>query len=34
MVISRNGLIWCQDERRSGDLLEASHPLNGLDFVE
>lgn len=34
MVLSRNGSTWCDDERRSGDLLAPSHPLNGLDFVE
>ncbi len=34
MVISRDGSTWCQDERRSGDLLAPAHPLNGVDFVE
>ena len=34
MVMSRNGSIFCRDERRSGDLLAPAHPLNGLDFVE
>lgn len=34
MVISRNNQIWCEDERRSGDLIAPTHPLNGLDFVE
>jgi hypothetical protein len=34
MAISRSGLIWCADERRRGDLRPASHPLNGLDYVE
>ncbi len=34
MVISRNNQVWCEDERRSGDLLAPTHPLNGLDFVE
>ncbi len=34
MVISRNSLIWCKDERRSGELRDLGHPLNGLDFVE
>lgn len=34
MALSRSGLIWCEDERRSGDLRAPSHPLNGLDFVE
>ena len=34
MVLSRNGLIWCEDERRSGVLRDPAHPLNGLDYVE
>ena len=34
IVISRDGTIWCRDERRSGDLRAPAHPLNGLDFVE
>ncbi len=34
MTISGNGLIWCDDERRSGVLREPGHPLNGVDFVE
>jgi hypothetical protein len=34
MVISRNNQVWCQDERRSGELRAPSHPLNGIDFVE
>ncbi|HWT13949.1 MAG TPA: hypothetical protein VN231_14440 [Allosphingosinicella sp.] len=34
MTISRNGLLWCEDERRSGVLREPAHPLNGIDFVE
>ena len=34
MVLSRSGELWCEDERRSGVLLDPAHPLNGLDFVE
>jgi hypothetical protein len=34
MSVSRNGLVWCEDERRSGVLRAPTHPLNGLDFVE
>ena len=34
MVVSRSGLIWCEDERRSGVLREPAHPLNGIDYVE
>ncbi len=34
MSVSRNGLVWCEDERRSGVLRAPAHPLNGLDFVE
>ena len=34
MALSRSGLIWCEDERRSGDVRTPSHPLNGIDFVE
>jgi hypothetical protein len=34
MTISSNGLIWCDDERRSGVLRDPAHPLNGIDFVE
>jgi len=34
MPLSNSGLIWCDDERRSGLLLAPSHPLNGIDFVE
>ncbi|MFV2054106.1 hypothetical protein [Aliiroseovarius sp. YM-037] len=34
MVLSRSGEMWCEDERRSAVLLDAAHPLNGLDFVE
>ena len=32
MVVSRSGLIWCEDERRSGVLREPAHPLNGIDY--
>jgi hypothetical protein len=34
MTISRNGLIWCAEDQRSGVLLAPTHPLNGIDFVE
>jgi hypothetical protein len=34
MILSRSGLVWCEDERRSGFLLDTDHPLNGIDFVE
>src|SRR5688572_17255769 len=34
MTLSRDGLIWCEDERRSGVLRQPGHPLNGIDFVE
>jgi len=34
MVISRDARIWCEDERRAGQLRAPAHPLNGLDFVE
>jgi hypothetical protein len=34
MAISSSGLIWCEDERRSGVLRDANHPLNGIDYVE
>lgn len=34
MVLSPGGEMWCQDDRRSAVLLDAAHPLNGLDFVE
>ena len=34
MSVSRNGLVWCDDERRSGVLRAPAHPLNGVDFVE
>jgi hypothetical protein len=33
-VLSADGLVKCADERRSGVLLDLSHPLNGIDFVE
>jgi hypothetical protein len=34
MILSRSGLVYCADERRSGILLDAGHPLNGVDFIE
>ncbi|MGD9535590.1 MAG: hypothetical protein AB7P52_03770 [Alphaproteobacteria bacterium] len=34
MALSRSGVIWCGDERRSGILRDPAHPLNGIDFVE
>ncbi len=34
MVLSPGGEMWCKDDRRSAVLLDAAHPLNGLDFVE
>lgn len=34
MGVSRSGLIWCADERRRAALRPATHPLNGLDYVE
>ena len=34
MVLSPFGELWCEDERRSATLLDAQHPLNGLDYVE
>jgi hypothetical protein len=34
MTISRDGLIWCKDDRRSAVLRAPAHPLNGIDFVE
>ena len=34
MAVSRSGLIWCQDERRSGEVRDPAHLLNGIDFVE
>lgn len=34
MVLSPSGELWCEDERRSATLLDAQHPLNGLDYVE
>ncbi|MGB3866324.1 MAG: hypothetical protein WBA29_11935 [Xanthobacteraceae bacterium] len=33
-VLSSDGLVLCEDERRSGVLLNPAHPLNGIDFVE
>ncbi len=34
MVLSPGGEMWCEDDRRSRVLLDAAHPLNGLDYVE
>jgi len=34
MVMSSDGGIWCDDDRRSGVLRNPAHPLNGVDFVE
>ena len=34
MVVSRNRMIGCEDERRSGILSDPAHPLNGIDFIE
>ena len=34
MILSQSGEVLCEDERRSAVLLNAAHPLNGLDFVE
>lgn len=34
MTLSRSGLIYCEDDRRSGVLVNPAHPLNGIDFVE
>jgi hypothetical protein len=34
MSLSRDGLIACDDERRSGVLRAPAHPLNGLDYAE
>jgi hypothetical protein len=33
-VLSEDGTLQCDDERRSGVLLDPAHPLNGIDFVE
>lgn len=33
-VLSSDGLVLCEDERRSGVLLDPAHPLNGIDFIE
>ncbi|MFO0992817.1 MAG: putative baseplate assembly protein [Hyphomicrobiales bacterium] len=33
-VLSEDGTLQCEDERRSGVLLDPAHPLNGIDFVE
>lgn len=32
--MAQDGYIRCADERRAGDLLVPTHPLNGLDYVE
>lgn len=32
--MARDGYVGCADERRAGDLLASTHPLNGLDYVE
>lgn len=34
MVVSRDKMLGCGDERRSGVLRNPDHPLNGIDFVE
>src|SRR5829696_5964123 len=34
MIMSLDGRIWCEDDRRSGVLRDPAHPLNGVDFVE
>jgi hypothetical protein len=33
-VLSADGTLQCDDERRSGVLRDPAHPLNGIDFVE
>lgn len=33
-VLSADSTLQCEDERRSGVLLDPAHPLNGIDFVE
>ena len=33
-VLSADDTLLCEDERRSGVLLDPAHPLNGIDFVE
>src|SRR4029453_10427415 len=33
-VLSSDGALQCEDERRSGVLRDPAHPLNGIDFVE
>jgi hypothetical protein len=33
-VLSADGTVQCDDERRSGVLRDPAHPLNGIDFVE
>ena len=32
--LSADGMILCEDEKRSGVLRNPLHPLNGIDFVE
>ncbi|BCH26315.1 putative baseplate assembly protein [Mesorhizobium sp. L-8-3] len=34
VVLSSDGLVLCEDERRSGVLRDPAHPLNGIDFIE
>ena len=33
-VLSAQGTLQCDDDRRSGVLRNPAHPLNGIDFVE
>jgi hypothetical protein len=33
-MLSANDTLLCEDDRRSGVLLDPAHPLNGIDFVE
>ena len=33
-VLSADGALQCEDDRRSAILLDPAHPLNGIDFVE
>ena len=33
-VLSADGTLQCEDERRAGVLRDPAHPLNGIDFVE
>jgi hypothetical protein len=32
-VLSADGTLLCEDERRAGVLRDPAHPLNGIDFV-